>query len=106
MYCVIYDQLNLAQYRRRLDTKRRCTSGGAQIKERDKKMIDEETTRASNDSPSRHEGNDSLEEPTRDEERGEASEPDAPTSGEENSGMNTILDGGLGTGVQNDLDDE
>ena len=45
-------------------------------------------------------------ETTRDEERGEASEPDAPTGGEENAGMSTILDGDLGTGVQNDAADE
>jgi hypothetical protein len=49
---------------------------------------------------------DSRQEPTRDEEQGEASEPDAPTDGEENAGMSTILDGGLGTGVQTDADDQ
>jgi hypothetical protein len=49
---------------------------------------------------------DSGQEPTRDEEEGEASEPDAPTDGEENAGMSTILDGGLGTGVQTDADDQ
>jgi hypothetical protein len=52
------------------------------------------------------EGKDSAGEPTREEERGEASEPDAPTGGEENSGMSTILDGGLGTGVQPDAGDQ
>jgi hypothetical protein len=46
------------------------------------------------------------EEPSREEEKGESSEPDAPTSGVENAGMNTILDGDLGTGVQTDADDE
>ena len=45
-------------------------------------------------------------ETTRDEEQGEASEPDAPTGGEENAGMSTILDGEPGTGVQNDAADE
>lgn len=44
--------------------------------------------------------------PTREEEQGEASEPNAPTGGEENAGLSTILDGGLGTGVQRDADDE
>ncbi|MDT4896088.1 MAG: hypothetical protein QOH25_1165 [Acidobacteriota bacterium] len=47
----------------------------------------------------------SDQEPTRDEEQGEASEPNAPTGGEENAGLSTILDGGLGTGVQTDADD-
>jgi hypothetical protein len=50
--------------------------------------------------------NDSQTEPTRNEERGDVSEPDAPTSGEENAGMSTVLDGSLGTGVQQDADDE
>jgi hypothetical protein len=45
-------------------------------------------------------------ETTRDEERGETSEPNAPTDGEENAGMSTILDGSLGTGVQPDADDK
>lgn len=49
---------------------------------------------------------DSRPEPTRDEEQGEASEPDAPTDAGENAGLSTILDGGLGTGVQHDADDE
>jgi hypothetical protein len=52
------------------------------------------------------EDSDSQREPTRGEERGETSEPDAPTSGEENAGMSTILDGSPGTGVQQDADDE
>jgi hypothetical protein len=69
-------------------------------------MLDEETRKPNGNSSSRDEGNDSAEEPTREEERGEASEPDAPTGGEENDGMNTILDGDLGTGVQDDVDDE
>ncbi|HEX8708676.1 MAG TPA: hypothetical protein VF723_10580 [Pyrinomonadaceae bacterium] len=59
-----------------------------------------------NSSASAGRGKDNHEEPTRDEERGDVAEPDAPTSGEENAGMNTILDGGLGTGVQNDARDE
>jgi hypothetical protein len=57
-------------------------------------------------SNAKSEGNDSQAEPTRDEEQGEASEPDAPTGGEENDGMNTVLNGGLGTGVQLDADGE
>ena len=48
---------------------------------------------------------DSEEEPTREEEQGEASEPDAPTASIENPGMGTILDGDIGTGVQNDSSD-
>jgi hypothetical protein len=48
----------------------------------------------------------SSNEPTREEERGESSEPDSPTSGVENAGMITILDGDVGTGVQEDADDE
>jgi hypothetical protein len=39
-------------------------------------------------------------------EQGDVAEPDAPTRVEENSGMNTILDGGSGTGVQEDESDE
>jgi hypothetical protein len=42
------------------------------------------------------------EEPEREEERGEASEPDAPTGVEENPGLGTILGPGAGTGVQTD----
>jgi hypothetical protein len=57
-------------------------------------------------SNNKNEENGSQTEPTRDEERGETSEPDAPTSGEENAGMSTVLDGTLGTGVQRDSDDE
>ncbi len=33
-------------------------------------------------------------------ERGDAAEPDAPSRTESNAGMNTILSGGLGRGVQ------
>lgn len=49
---------------------------------------------------------DAQDEPTRAEEQGEASEPDAPTAGVENAGMSTILDGDTGTGVQGDASDE
>ncbi|HKR00567.1 MAG TPA: hypothetical protein VJT09_07830 [Pyrinomonadaceae bacterium] len=60
-----------------------------------------------NSPPLRAEGaNRPEEEPTREEESGESSEPDAPTAGEENPGMSTILDGGPGTGVQPDAGDE
>ena len=62
-------------------------------------------TRTSN-SNSGSETEESESEPTRAEEQGEASEPNAPTGGEENAGLSTILDGGLGTGVQRDADDE
>jgi hypothetical protein len=43
---------------------------------------------------------------TREDEQGDVAEPDAPTDVEENPGMNTILGGGLGTGVQTDAGDE
>lgn len=69
-------------------------------------MIDQDTTTPNDNPASKDEGNDSYQEPTRHEERGESSEPDAPTANEENAGMNTILDGELGAGVQNDADDE
>lgn len=71
-------------------------------------MMEWDATTPDDDSSSKDKDKDkdSMEEPTREEERGEASEPDAPTGGEENSGMSTILDGGLGTGVQPDADDE
>jgi hypothetical protein len=36
-------------------------------------------------------------------ERGDAAEPDAPTSAEHNEGMSTILDGEAGVGVQDSL---
>jgi hypothetical protein len=68
-------------------------------------MIDQDTTQAKDNSSARDEGDRAQEEPTREEERGEASEPDAPTDGVENAGMNTVLDGGVGTGVQTDADD-
>ncbi|HJU53815.1 MAG TPA: hypothetical protein VJ715_04555 [Pyrinomonadaceae bacterium] len=49
---------------------------------------------------------DVSEEPEREEERGEASEPDAPTGVEENAGMSTVLGPRTGTGVQTDAGDE
>lgn len=36
----------------------------------------------------------------RDQERGDAAEPDAPTAAEENEGMSTVLSGEQGDGVQ------
>ena len=54
----------------------------------------------------KNQGGDVNEEPLREEERGEASEPDAPTGVEENPGMSTILGPGEGTGVQTDAGDE
>jgi hypothetical protein len=77
-----------------------------QKQRKDTRMIDNDATTPDNDSTSKDKSNGPAEEPTREEEWGETSEPDAPTGGEENSGMNTILDGGLGTGVQDDIDDE
>ncbi|HEX8846260.1 MAG TPA: hypothetical protein VF791_16555 [Pyrinomonadaceae bacterium] len=44
-------------------------------------------------------------EPTREEERGDVAEPDAPTAEVENEGMNTILDADPLTGVQDDASD-
>ena len=54
----------------------------------------------------RKQGGDVDEGPEREEERGEASEPDAPTGVEENPGMDTVLGPGPGTGVQPDAGDE
>jgi hypothetical protein len=68
-------------------------------------MINQHTPRAKDNSSTRNEASDSSAEPTRREEQGEPSEPDAPTGGSENAGMSTILDGDLGTGVQDDADD-
>lgn len=56
-------------------------------------------------SPVRSE-NDHSSEPTRDDERGDVAEPDAPTAEEENAGMSTILDADPMTGVQDDESDE
>jgi hypothetical protein len=39
-------------------------------------------------------------------ERGDVAEPDAPTAGEENDSMSTILDAGPLLGVQDDVGDE
>ena len=54
----------------------------------------------------RDRGVNSDEGPERAEERGEASEPDAPTGVEENPGMSTILGPEPATGVQEDTGDE
>ncbi|HWT02517.1 MAG TPA: hypothetical protein VN256_19850 [Pyrinomonadaceae bacterium] len=54
----------------------------------------------------RNQDRDVNEEPEREEERGEASEPDAPTGVEENPGLSTILGPGAGSGVQTDAGDE
>ena len=107
MSCVIYDPTYRAQYRRAgLATYAGSALERAKTKERQQEMIDQDTSEALDNSFARDEdGKDSRREPTRDEEQGEASEPDAPTAGRENTGMSTILDGGLGTGVQEDADD-
>jgi len=42
------------------------------------------------------------EEPTREEERGDVAEPDAPTAAEENTGMSTVLGTETVSGVQED----
>ena len=49
----------------------------------------------------RHEGDTAVER-DREDERGDAAEPDAPTAAEENEGLSTILSGGQGDGVQDD----
>lgn len=59
-------------------------------------------TQSGADKEMRDTGNDA----TRADEQDDVAEPDAPTDIEENSGMNTILGGGLGTGVQTDAGDE
>ena len=68
-------------------------------------MIEQDVTQALDNSSAKADADETRQEPTREEEQGEASEPDAPTDGAENTGMSTILDGGLGTGVQHDADD-
>jgi hypothetical protein len=42
----------------------------------------------------------------RESERGDVAEPDAPTSGEENEGLSTVLSADPLLGVQKDADDE
>ncbi|HEV7842143.1 MAG TPA: hypothetical protein VGO69_00525 [Pyrinomonadaceae bacterium] len=55
----------------------------------------------------RHQSNEDMsEDVSRVEEQGEADEPDAPTSGEENAGMSTILDADPLSGVQTDASEE
>jgi len=56
----------------------------------------------------RHQSNEDIsdENVSRSEEQGEASEPDAPTGGEENEAMSTILDADPLTGVQDNEDDQ
>jgi hypothetical protein len=49
---------------------------------------------------------DMQEEPTREDERDDVTEPDAPTAEEENVGMNTVLDANPLTGVQDNASDE
>ena len=55
----------------------------------------------------RHKSNDDIvEDGSRTKEQGEADEPDAPTDGQENEGMSTILDASPLTGVQDNAADE
>jgi hypothetical protein len=55
----------------------------------------------------RHGSNEDVaSEPSRLEEQGEADAPDAPTSGEENDAMSTILDSSPLTGVQDNASEE
>jgi hypothetical protein len=49
---------------------------------------------------------DMQEEPTREDERDDVAEPNAPTAEEENEGMNTVLDANPLTGVQDNASDE
>jgi hypothetical protein len=58
------------------------------------------------DSNTREEASGTQAEPTREEERGDVAEPDAPTAEEENEGMSTILDADPVAGVQEDAKDE
>lgn len=57
-------------------------------------------------SDTKNEANNSQPEPTRDEERGDVAETDAPTAEEENEGMSTILDADPVTGVQTDAEEQ
>lgn len=55
----------------------------------------------------RHPSNEDMaDDASRLEQQGEADEPDAPTSGEENEGMSTILDAGPLSGVQDNASEE
>jgi hypothetical protein len=55
----------------------------------------------------RHESNEDIsDDVSRAEEQGEAGEPDAPTGGEENESMSTILDASPLTGVQDNAGEE
>ena len=55
----------------------------------------------------RHHSNDDIaDDASRIEEQGEADEPDAPTSGEEDEGMSAILDASPLTGVQDNASEE
>jgi hypothetical protein len=55
----------------------------------------------------RHGSNEDMaDDASRLEQQGEADEPDAPTGGEENEGMSTILDAGPLTGVQDNAGEE
>ncbi len=55
----------------------------------------------------RHGSNDDMaDDASRLEQQGEADEPNAPTSGEENEGMSTILDSGPMAGVQDNASEE
>ena len=55
----------------------------------------------------RHGSNEDLaDDASRLEQQGEADEPNAPTSGEENEGMSTILDAEPLTGVQDDASEQ
>ena len=60
---------------------------------------------ADNKEPTRRE-DDTAVERDREDERGDAAEPDAPTSAEQNEGLSTILSGGPLTGVQKDAGEE
>lgn len=53
-----------------------------------------------------NESKDTKLEPTRDGERGDVAEADAPTAEEENAGMSTILGADPITGVQRDAEEE
>ena len=69
-------------------------------------MNKQEDTTSSSPSGAEEEMPDTGNRSTREAEQGDVAEPDAPTDVEENPGMNTILGGGPGTGVQTDASDE
>ena len=69
-------------------------------------MNKQEDSGNNNSAKATDETRDTGDQATRADEAGDVAEPDAPTRVEENAGMNTILGGGPGTGIQTDASDE